>query len=299
MRILVIGSEGNVGRALIPCLKKNLHEIYRVDLWSRYSNDYIKGDINVPSDFEVIFRKFEPEVVYNLAAMVGRGVCERSPDLTLMTNVMGATNIARLCRIYNSRLIHFSTSEVYGNIDGEMAECRENLFPNNWYGLTKYMGEKAIMYQIKKFGLNAIIVRPCMLYSENEDIGVHRSAMIYFAESLVQKQKVTVHKDSVRGWLHYDDAVKAFENLIYTNTSIINIGHPFCTTIEYVANYMCHLLDLDRKKYIRMELQPKGMTLIKKPSLIKQEKLLGFFPSIDLETGIERVINKMKERIND
>lgn len=295
MRILVIGSEGNIGKPLVQYLKKELHQVFRADIIPGYKPDYVQMDINISSDLECVFRDFEPEMVFNLAATVGRGICERSPHLSIHTNVLGTNNIVQMCSDHSAKLIHFSSSEVYGN--GEMSEDQITLSPKNRYGLSKVLAEKIIEYEMKNCRLKAVIVRPCMLYSEDETLGEHRSAMIHFAENLVKGRVIDVHTGSVRGWLHMSDAVRAFSELVYMTNEVINIGNPRITTIDYVAEYMCDFLKLDKKKYIKMIKQPEGMTYIKNPNLEKQKRLIKFHPSIEIEEGIERVLKRMLEYI--
>ena len=74
--------------------------------------------------------------------MVSRITCEKSAVETISSNLLGLTNIIEVCKLYNSKLIYFSTSEIYGNIGGLLSEDRADINPNNRYGLTKLLGEK-------------------------------------------------------------------------------------------------------------------------------------------------------------
>ena len=52
-----------------------------------------------------------------------------------------------------------------------MSENDPSPQPNNFYGLSKYLGEKIIDYEVKNFDLDAVILRPFMIYDEDEVIG--------------------------------------------------------------------------------------------------------------------------------
>jgi len=79
-----------------------------------------------------------------------------------------------------------------------------------------------------------------MYYHETEDIGEHRSAMIRIAYDLFHGRVIELHKGSIRGWLHMDDAVVALERTIYLETfSIINIKHPYAIRTEDLAKQFC------------------------------------------------------------
>lgn len=292
MRILVIGSEGNIGSKLVPHLRSQGHEVYRSDQVQATGDDYTVANICLPIDLVRVFEEFEPEVVYLLAAMVSRVTCEDSPGITVDSNFSGLNNVIQLCKNYNSRLVYFSTSEVYGNIGGKLHEGRE-CKPNNLYGLTKYLGEKLVNYFLN----DAIIVRPFMFYDEDETRGDHRSAMIRFCYHLLRKEQVTVHKGSRRSWMHISDAVKVLERLllVYSDENIVvNIGSEELIKTEELAALICNKLGINYSDYVREEPLPEKMTLDKQPDVSRQYKLTGIVPSVDLSTGIDRVIAKLK-----
>ncbi len=298
MKILIIGSAGNIGSKLVPFLKSLGHEVYECDIKQDHRKNYTVIDIVSPTDLFGVFKKFAPDVVFNLAAMVSRVTCESSPELTISTNVSGLNNVIQLCKYFNSKLISFSTSEVYGNIGGVLREDRE-LKPNNIYGLSKMLGEELVKYEVKN-GLKAIIVRPFMFYDEDETLGAHRSAMIRFAESLIKKQKITVHKDSGRSWLHIRDGVKILEKLIHIEGfTIVNIAHPKVVDTDWIAYKMCDILGLRYTDHVIETELPGKMTLMKYPDITRQSKLTGIIPEIDIEEGIILVLNKVKQRLND
>lgn len=292
MNILLIGSEGNIGTKLAPHLRSCGHEVYRCDQIQATGDDYTVANILSPIDLLRVFDEFNPEVVYLLAAMVSRVTCEDSPGLTIDTNLSGLNNVIQLCKIFNSRLVYFSTSEVYGNIGGKLSEDRQ-CKPNNIYGLTKYIGEELVRYYLH----DAIIVRPFMFYDEDETRGDHRSAMIRFCYHLVRKEKITVHKGSRRSWMHISDAVKVLERLLYvhaTDNIIVNIGSEGTVPTEHLAKMICDKLSIDYSQYVIEEPLPGKMTLDKQPDTSRQYKLTGVLPLVDLQSGIDRVLTKLR-----
>lgn len=291
MRVLVTGSEGNIGSKLVPYLKSCGHEVYCCDQVQDFKDNYSVINILSVGDLFKVFNKFKPEVVYHLAAMVSRVTCEDSPYLTVDTNLSGLNNIIQLCKSFEAKLIYFSTSEVYGNISGYLSENRE-CEPNNLYGLTKYLGEKLVEYELK----DAVIVRPFMFYDEDETQGDHRSAMIRFCYHLCRKEKITVHKGSKRSWMHISDGVKVLERLVYTmGFQVVNIGSGELINTEDLASAICKKLGLEYKDYVIEEPLPDKMTLEKVPDIRKQIEITGITPEIDINTGIWLVLNKIRE----
>ncbi len=293
MRILITGSEGNVGKKLMNHLKNNGHHVFGIGTTTRIADDYRMADINNSIELSEVFNTFRPDVCYHLAAKVSRVTCEKSPSLAVKTNVMGTNNIIQLCRFYSTRLIYFSTSEVYGDISGLHTEDRE-LKPNNIYGLSKLMGEQLVNYAIT-CGLEAIIVRPFMLYHETEQrTGEHHSALIRFCDGLIREQKITVHLGTKRSWMYIGDAVQIFEMLLHVKGNhVLNVGNPYVYSIRQLALMICNKLELDYNDFVIEVPMPGRTSLTKEPDLTKQTELTGFSDFTSLSDGLDKVINKM------
>lgn len=293
MKVLLIGSEGNIGSKLVPYLRSQGHTVYRCDQLQGTGEDYSVVNILNSGDLFEVFAQSKPDVVYLLAAMVSRVTCEASPCLAVDTNLSGLNNVIQLCKAFDAKLIYFSTSEVYGNIGGYLSETRQ-CEPNNLYGLTKYLGEKLIEYELKN-GLKALTIRPFMFYDEDETRGDHRSAMIRFAYHLSRKEQITVHRGSKRSWMHISDGVRVLEKLITINDyHIINIGSNDLINTEALAVMMCNYYGLNYSDYINELPLPAKMTLEKIPDIRKQTELTGIIPEIDIKTGVKRVCDKNK-----
>jgi nucleoside-diphosphate-sugar epimerase len=185
--------------------------------------------------------------------------------------------------------VYFSTSEVYGPGYETLDEATSTPHPNNRYGLTKYLAEQLVEYEVQYSGLRAVTLRPCMIYDECEVVGDHRSAMIRFASNLARGRPITVHAGSSRGWLHVEDAVRAIESAgRVTEYSTINIGHPHIIPMTELAEMMRRELDADPALVQVAEL-PAQMTLRKQPSLGRQRARLGMDPAVSIEEGVRRV----------
>lgn len=296
MRILVTGSEGNIGSILVPYLRKKGHYVFSLDIRQKFAENYLTADICSGVDLVRAFSDFQPEIVYHMAAMVSRVTSEASPSLTMKTNIYGTENIVQLCKAYGARMIFFSTSEVYGNQEGILRE-EDDPHPNNIYGLSKWLGEQLIRYEVSN-GLNALIVRPFMFYHEDETFGQHRSAMIRFVRDLLSGETVTAHKDSARTWLHLDDGVKILEILAHSSGfQTVNIGHPEAIYSEALAEMICCKIGRDPRELVLVEDLPQRMTLTKYPDLSVQERMTGYYPRIGIEEGVERMIEKVKSRL--
>jgi len=291
MRVLAVGSEGNIGEPLVQHLRDVGHEVYTTDIKSGWRANYSMADINQPIDLLDAF-DWKPDIVYLMAATVSRVTCEQAASLAVTTNIAGTNNVIVLAKRVGAKMIFFSTSEVYGPTDGLMDEDKTQPQPNNRYGLTKYLGEKLVEYEVKQHGFSAVTIRPFMFYDENEDLGDHRSAMIRFAQCLAEGKQIDVHRGSARSWMHISDAVVALERCIHVKGyHVINIGHPEIIATEEMAEKIRKQYGASHKLLNIIDL-PEKMTLAKRPSLEKQGKLLGFHPKVSVDEGIRRVCSR-------
>lgn len=295
-KALVIGSEGNVGVPLVKHLRDLGYEVMETDVRPDNRPNYWTADLNHPIDLLPVF-DWGPDVVFMLSAIVSRVVCEQASGLAVATNLAGINNVLQLCKRVGARLVFYSSSEVYGPGIDLMDEAITLLQPNNRYGLTKYLGEKLVEYEVRAYGLEAVTLRPFMIYSEHEDFNESRSAMIRFAGNLAQGKQIEVHRGTARGWLHDSDAVDAMERAARVREYVaLNIGHPDIVPIEQLAQMIRTELDAREDLIIYRE-QPEGMTPLKRPSLDLQRDLLGVEPKVSLEEGVQRVTQEIRRRL--
>lgn len=295
-RILIVGSAGNIGKPLVQHLRAQGHQVLESDHRAGWREGYVMADIRNAIDLLPAF-DWEPEVVYMLAALVSRVTCENSPSLAVDTNLTGLQHVMELTKRVGAKFVYFSTSEVYGNEVEIMAEDGP-VQPNNRYGLTKLLGEKLVEYEVSENGLQAVTLRPFMMYDENEDFGSHRSAMIRFATDLYRGQPIEVHRGSARGWLHVSDAIRAVDaarNI--QDYSVINIGSPDIRPMEDIADMVCRELDADPGLITYRDL-PSRMTLVKRPTLERQREILGVVPTVAIEEGVARVCQAVRTRLS-
>ncbi|MEP6913211.1 MAG: NAD-dependent epimerase/dehydratase family protein, partial [bacterium] len=135
MRILVTGGLGTVGAGLVKELRGRGHHVVSCDLGHQADEIgfSLRTDVDVPlyarcdiGEFRQIERVLERtgpfDYVYNCAAEFGRWNGEDFYETLWRTNAVGTKNIIRLQERLKFRLIHFSSSEVYGDWPELMVE---------------------------------------------------------------------------------------------------------------------------------------------------------------------------------
>lgn len=295
-KALVLGSEGNIGMPLVKHLRAGGVEVFESDIKPAWREGFLMADINHPVDLLPAF-DWQPDVVFLLSAIVSRVTCEQASSLAIATNLGGINNVLQLAKRAGSRVVFFSTSEVYGPGCDPMDERLSNPQPNNRYGLSKLLGEQLVEYEVRTHRLNACVLRPFMIYDENEELGDHRSAMIRFAAELALGRPIDVHRGAMRSWLHVTDAVRAIEAAATLDDyAVINIGHPEVLPIESLVEMIRASLQAD-PALIRVNELPARMTLVKRPTLDRMRTVLGIAPRVSVPEGVRLVSAKVQERL--
>jgi nucleoside-diphosphate-sugar epimerase len=295
-KALILGSEGNIGKPLVNHMRSSGYQILEADIVPAHRPNYIMADISNPIDLMPAF-DFNPDVVFMMSAMVSRVTCEQASSLTASTNLLGLTNVLQMCKRVNAKVVFFSTSEVYGPNCNPMDERLSDPQPNNFYGLSKLLGEKLVEYEVRQHKLQAISLRPFMMYDEDEDLGDHRSAMIRFATNLALGRPIEVHNGSARGWFHVSDAVRAIEGAARAREySVVNIGHPDVRPIAELAEMIRARLKAP-KELVTIRDLPERMTLVKNPTLERQRTILGVTPKVSLEEGVDLLCGRIQDRL--
>ena len=175
MRILVTGGLGTVGRGLTEQLRKRGHHVVCCDLYHQpdevgfsVGTDikepiYARCDIGKFQQIERVFERMGPfDYVYNCAAEFGRWNGEDFYETLWQSNVIGMENIIRLQERLEFRLIHFSSSEVYGDWPELMTETvmdEYEIKQMNDYAMTKWVNEMQIRNSSLQYGTESVVVR--------------------------------------------------------------------------------------------------------------------------------------------
>lgn len=181
-RVLVTGAGGFVGSHLVEALAADgarvtalLHYNARGDVGSLAHVDRRLGD-----DVALVFGDVRDagllrqltaghEVVFHLAALIGIPYSYQAPQSYLATNVDGTLNVLQAARDAGvARLVHVSTSEVYGSAQYVPIDERHPLHPQSPYAASKLGGESLALSYWASFGLPVAIVRPFNTYGPRQ-----------------------------------------------------------------------------------------------------------------------------------
>ncbi len=146
-KIVITGGTGRFGKVLKK-IKTSYDTYFPTKIFFNILNFAI---------LEKYVKKIRPDYIIHLAALSRpMEIHEKDLEKSINLNIIGTSNIVRLCYKYNIKLIYFSTNGVYPRFKGAHKE-NDPLLPFNNYGWSKLGGESAVqMYD------NSLILRVCM-----------------------------------------------------------------------------------------------------------------------------------------
>jgi dTDP-glucose 4,6-dehydratase len=303
MRILVTGAHGIVGKPLVARLRQE-NEVLATDLLTGYADGYSRVDVTDRGSIDEALEDFGPELVVHMAGEVGRLNGEKHPERMIETNALGTMNVARSCVEHSTRLMNFSTSEVYGDAFGFHLPVIEqdslNAFgQSNIYSLSKCFGEAIVKHYVENYGLRALTIRPFMLYGEGEVPNKYRSALTNFVWAALNGKPFDVHRNTRRAWCHVSDFAEGIVILLDNpmhGYQAFNIGSEEYHSMEEVARMVVKEVGAD-EALINLTDPPAKFGSPIKVSSIEKMKALGYAPTITLDEGIRRLVKWQRDSL--
>lgn len=301
MSILVTGSEGTVGKPLSILLEQKGSKVIKVDRFHSSTPSFVRADISNYRQIEAVFNQFpDIEFVYNLAAEFGRWNGEDFYEDVWNSNVIGLKNIIRLQSRFRFKLIHFSSSEVYGNWTNTMSESvlEENaVLQLNDYALSKWCNEVQIKNSASFDNCETVIVRLFNTYGPGEHYHPYRSAICKFIWQALQNKEITLYQNHYRSNTFIDDCINSLASITenFKSGRVYNIGNSDLQPMSKVVDLVLKHTGSQSKIKILDSEPHTTHTKIVDNSLAKLE--LNHTDKVDLEEGIIRTINWMKSEL--
>ena len=152
MKILITGSEGQLGQALQMSLSG--HELTAVDL--------PEVDVSEARAIAAAVESSRARLVIHCAAYTDVDGCARDPQFAYKVNALGTLNVALACKAAGAAMLHISTNEVFAGDRPNGYEEWMSLHPINPYGRSKAAAEMNVRNVLNRF----YIVRTAWLYGD-------------------------------------------------------------------------------------------------------------------------------------
>lgn len=285
MKILITGAEGFIGQHLFKYLKDKQYNVVGVD--------YRDGDLREEGVIERLINLHMPHIIIHLAAQVGIYFNEQDCVHSINSNTIMTLRLAQACKRHGIKLIHTSTSEVYGDFGSELIDENAPLIgkPTGIYALSKRWSEDAV----REYCDNYVIIRPSMPYGTGAPPGQGRRAMDNMLWQAHHRKPIIVHRGSARSWCWIGDIVRGYEMIMNSGEiGAFNVGRDDDErTMLWLAKKSCELADAPTS-LIREVDPPANKTIIKRLSTKRLESL-GWKPEVALEKGMPLVYEWVKQ----
>lgn len=259
---------------------------------------FLHKDIN---DLE---RLVDCDYIINTAAETHVDNSIMSSDVFLRSNINGVHHLLELIKQqpkYKAPiLLHFSTDEVYGDIEVGSHVETDLLKPSNPYSASKAAADMLIMAWARTYDIKYVIIRP----TNNYGIGQYVEKLIPKSIKYLELgRKLVLHDDGkpIRTWLHADDTAQAVLKIIDSGeiNSIFNISGnielPNYQVIQKILGiYFGKNMDDCWKQYTVMDSQRQGQDVRYSIDDTKL-KSLGWTAQANFDQELEKVVAWYKE----
>jgi nucleoside-diphosphate-sugar epimerase len=237
-KILVLGSNGQIGTELVTALRKSYGEnnvvacdIRRPDYDIKNSGPFEFVNVLEKDILNNIFQKYKPTQVYLLAALLS-ATGEQNPKLAWDLNMNGLLNILDLAITYKTAKVYWPSSiAVFGPNSPKDATPQYCVMdPNTVYGISKLAGERWCEYYNQKFGLDVRSIRYPGLISWKAAPGGGTTdyAIHIFHDALTKGSYASfLNAETELPMMYMDDAIRGTIQLMDAESSKISIRSSY------------------------------------------------------------------------
>ena len=314
-QVLITGAGGFIGSHLTEALVK---AGAKVRVFIRYNSrdgrgnledlepslldqiEIIAGDLR---DADVIERSVKGcDAVFHLGALVGIPYSYKNPREVVETNILGTFNILTSARDHGvNRIVHTSTSEVYGSARYVPIDEAHPLQGQSPYSASKIGADKLAESFYASFDLPVVTIRPFNCYGPRQSARAIIPTLI--TQALACKEIRLGNTDARRDFTFVTDTVEAFMQAAQTPEAVgkvINVGSGQEISIGQLAHIIIDsirstakiVVDEARIRPIHSEVN----RLLADNRLAKET--LGWEPRVSLEEGVKKTVAWIAAHMN-
>lgn len=303
MRALVTGGAGFIGSNVVELLIEKGWQITVLDnLSSGYMRNienfvhsnrikFIQGDVCNPSDVDAACRGVD--VVFHLAACVGRQKSLDNPILDSNTNLLGTIEVLEGIRRHGiKRIVYSSSAAIFGE---PVASTIDENHPQNAdspYGVSKLAAEKMILAYSGIYGITAVCLRYFNIYGINQHFDFYGNVIPIFAKRLYTGEPITIYGDGTqtRDFINVHDVARAnyLAGISTNGTGVYNLGSGSSISILHLAKMMMTIT----KQEVEIQHVPERPADVKHCRADARKAIvgLGFTALISLEAGLKEYL---------
>jgi len=300
-RVLVTGGAGFIGSLLCERLLAAGHQVICLDnfftgtreniqpLLGNKNFELIRHDITLPIFLEV-------DRVFNLACPASPIYYQYNSIKTLKTNILGTLNMLGLAKRVKARILHASTSEVYGDpqVHPQTEDYWGHVNPigiRSCYDEGKRAAETLMMDYKREQNVDSKIIRIFNTYGPNMRADDGRVVSNFIVQALTG-QDITIYGagKQTRSFCYVDDLVDVMLKMMEKDnfSGPVNTGNPVEFTILELAEKVVEMTD-SKSKLVFKPL-PQDDPTQRRPDISLAKKELDWEPKINLKQGLEKTI---------
>lgn len=259
-RILVTGADGFIGSHLTEYLVRAGYDVRAFVLYNSFNSwgwldradadvkaslDVFAGDVRDPNGVRKAVQGCD--VVLHLAALIAIPYSYHSPDTYIDTNVKGTLNIVQAARDFGARVVHTSTSEVYGTARTVPIDETHPLQGQSPYSASKIGADQIALSFYMSFETPVAVLRPFNTYGPRQSArAVIPSIITQIAAGQRNLKLGSLHP--TRDFNFVTDTVRAFEAVMNSDQAlgqVLNAGSGFEVSIGDTVRMIAETMGVD------------------------------------------------------
>jgi NAD dependent epimerase/dehydratase len=306
-KVVVTGADGFIGSHLVEMLVEKGADVRALSYYNAFNNwgwlehipclnqiEVITGDIRDPNFCLSLTKNID--IIFHLAALIAIPYSYSAPDSYIDTNIRGTMNILQAAQ-HNKceRIIHTSTSEVYGTAQYIPIDEKHPLQPQSPYSATKIGADSIALSFFNSFDLPVVLARPFNTYGPRQSA----RAVIPTIISQLMAGKKKIHLGDVRptrDFNYVEDICSGFISIAESDNvlgEVINLGTNSEISIENLFHLINKLMNSGADIYLDEQRKRPDKSEVFRLFCdnTKARNLLNYKPKHTLETGLSTTID--------
>jgi NAD dependent epimerase/dehydratase len=305
-KVLVTGADGFIGSHLVESLLAQGAKVRALSYYNSFNYWGWLEDIGANPNLEIVSGDVRDsnfcntitediEIIFHLAALIAIPYSYVAPDSYVDTNVKGTLNICQSAmRNKCKKVIHTSTSEVYGTAQYVPIDEKHPLQPQSPYSASKIGADAMAMSFFNAFNLPVVIARPFNTYGPRQSARAIIPTIISQIASgkkeieigdIIPTRDFNYVKDTCEGFIQLATNDKAIgETVNIGSNTEISVGDLFGKIKQLMKSDVKFVTDKNRKRPEKSEV----FRLVCDNSKIKS--LTGYKNKFDLDAGLSETI---------
>jgi NAD dependent epimerase/dehydratase len=315
--ILVTGADGFIGSHLVEHLVRQGVKVRAFSLYNSFGSwgwldrlpedvqnqfEVFTGDIRDPNGVLTAMRGVD--IVLHLAALIAIPYSYHSPDTYIDTNIKGTLNVLQAARQLDvSRVVHTSTSEVYGSAQFVPITEEHPLVGQSPYSASKIGADQLALSFFRSFGTPITVIRPFNTFGPRQSA---RAVIPTIISQLTSgKKEIRLGKLSpTRDFTFVTDTARAFQAMAESANvlgEVVNFGSGFEISVGEVALLIARTMGVEATIVSEEERLRPDLSEVERlfAGIEKARRLTNWVPQYSGREGFARGLAETVEWFRD